>query len=297
MDAKLDLAAIAAPPMLEILAPEQQAIPVVVASPHSGNIYPPALLAASQLDTLALRKSEDSFVDELFGGAPRIGAPLLRALFPRAYIDPNREPFEFDPAMFDDELPRWVKTRSPRISAGLGTIARVVASGQDIYMGKLCFADALDRVTRLYKPYHGALAQLIRRTRERFGYCILIDAHSMPSTCGPLDWSVDKDRIDFVLGDCHGTSCAPTLPDVVESALSQQGYRVLRNEPYPGGFTTRHYGCPDDDVHVLQIEVNRGLYMNEATIERGSHMPDLTRHLSAVVAAVGRISRRQLGIR
>jgi N-formylglutamate amidohydrolase len=290
MDAKLDYAAVAAPPMLEILAPEEQAIPVVVASPHSGNVYPPALLAASRLDPLALRKSEDSFVDELFGGAPRIGAPLLRALFPRAYIDANREPFELDPAMFHDKLPNWVKTRSPRISAGLGTIARVVANGQDIYLDKLRFADALDRVKGLHEPYHTTLKHLVQRTRDRFGYCMLIDAHSMPSACGPMDWDIENGRVDFVLGDCHGTSCAPALTNSVEAALKGQGY------PYPGGYTTRHYGQPADGVHVLQIEVNRGLYMNETTIERGSYMPALIRHLSELIGYVGRLDHGALAV-
>src|SRR5882724_11981257 len=170
---------------IEVLAPPEQRLPVVLASPHSGAEYPPDLLAASRLDPHALRRSEDSFVDEIFAGGPDLGAPLLRARFARAYLDPNREPFELDPAMFEDPLPDFVNSRSPRVQVGLGTIARIVATGEDIYAGKLRFADALIRVDRLYKPYHRALRQLLEVTRERFGYYLLVDCHSMPSSSGP----------------------------------------------------------------------------------------------------------------
>ena len=145
---------------VDVRLPAEQTMPVVFASPHSGAAYPPEFLAASRLDAFALRKSEDSFVDEIFAAAPALGAPLLRALFPRAYIDPNREPFELDPAMFEDELPAYANTASPRVAAGLGTIARVVASGEEIYGGKLNFAEATARLERCYRPYHDALRRV-----------------------------------------------------------------------------------------------------------------------------------------
>src|SRR5258708_38930085 len=167
----------AAPPPIEIVVPARQQLAIVLASPHSGANYPPDLLAASRLDPHALRRSEDSFVDEIFAGGPGLGAPLLRARFARAYLDPNREPFELDPAMFEDPLPEFVNSRSPRVQVGLGTIARIVATGEDIYRGKLRFADALARVERLYRPYHRALGALIEATRQRFGYSLLIDCH------------------------------------------------------------------------------------------------------------------------
>ena len=131
---------------LEVLQPQSQTVPLVFASPHSGTKYPPWFVAASRLDPVALRRSEDCFVDRLFAAAPEQGAPLLRALFPRAFVDPNREPFELDPAMFEDTLPSYANTNSARVAAGLGTIARVVSNGTEIYRGKLRFAEAAERI-------------------------------------------------------------------------------------------------------------------------------------------------------
>jgi N-formylglutamate amidohydrolase len=271
----------------EVVAPERQTLPLVFASPHSGSDYSDAFLAASRLDPLALRRSEDSFVDEIFEAAPRFGAPLIRALFPRAFCDANREPFELDPAMFEDELPAYANTRSPRVAAGLGTIARVVANGADIYRGKLSFAEALGRIRSHYWPYHKSLSDLVERTKAAFGACVLVDCHSMPSTGGPRDRDPGAKRVDFVLGDCHGTACAPAVVDAVQAVLEELGYHVARNTPYSGGFVTRHYGKPEDGVHGLQIEVNRFLYMDESEIRRSPGLPRLARDMQRVIAALG----------
>jgi N-formylglutamate amidohydrolase len=278
----------------EVVAPERQILPLVFASPHSGCDYSQAFLAASRLDPLALRRSEDSFVDEIFEAAPRLGAPLIRALFPRAFVDANREPFELDPTMFADELPAYANTRSPRVAAGLGTIARVVANGADIYRGKLDFTEALGRIRRHYWPYHKSLSELIERTKASFGACILIDCHSMPSTGGPLsDELGDRDsgakRVDFVLGDCHGTACVPAVVETVQTTLRELGYHVARNRPYSGGFVTRHYGKPEDGVHGLQIEINRALYMDESRICRNPGLSRLARDMRQVIAALGKL--------
>jgi len=264
--------------------PSQQAMPVVFASPHSGTDYPESFVASSRLDPIALRKSEDSFVDEIFAGVVEEGAPLLKALFPRAYIDPNREPFELDPAMFADSLPEYANTRSPRIAAGLGTIARVVANGEEIYREKLTFAEALRRVNEFYRPYHGALKRLIEATVGRFGVAVLIDCHSMPSVGGPMDEDAGRRRFDVVLGDRHGTTCTPALMDVVEQFFADVGYGVVRNNPYAGGYTTQHYGAPANGVHALQIELNRAIYMDESSIARNSNLPRLAGHMAALAA-------------
>jgi N-formylglutamate amidohydrolase len=266
-----------------VAAPAQQTAAVVFASPHSGNNYPPGFVAASRLDPLTLRRSEDAFVDELFATAPRHGAPLLRALFPRAYIDPNREPWELDPAMFAEALPAFVNGVSPRVSAGLGTIARVVANGAEIYRNKLTFSEAKQRVETLYRPYHAKLEGLLEATHARFGRCLLIDCHSMPSVGGPMDRDPGKRRVDFVLGDCFGTACASSLIDAVDAFMKSRGYAVGRNDPYAGGFTTRHYGRPQTGRHALQIEINRGLYMDEKRIERSPGFAALARHLDELI--------------
>jgi N-formylglutamate deformylase len=271
-------------PPIVIRRPAQPTLPVIFASPHSGRIYPDDFVAAARLDALGLRRSEDSFVDELFAAAPDFGAPLLAANFPRAYCDANREPWELDPGMFADALPPWVNTTSARVGAGLGTIARVVASGETIYRGKLSFAEAERRVRMCWQPFHDALGGLIAEIHEQFGICLLIDCHSMPSH-GHNTRSGGR-MADFVLGDAHGTACAPRTTRLVEDLLAESGHTVRRNDPYAGGFITRNYGRPREGVHALQIEVARELYMDESRIERlprfGAMQQDITRFIAGL---------------
>ena len=256
--------------VLTVRAPVRQTVPLVFASPHSGRDYPADFVAASKLDSKALRRSEDSFIDELYASAPDHGAPLISAVFPRAFCDPNREPYELDPAMFTGPLPSHANTRSPRVLAGLGTIARVVASGAEIYAGKLPVDEAERRIARCYRPYHDRLRLLLDQTRSVFGWSLLVDCHSMPSVGGPMDHDSGLSRVDVVLGDCFGASCSSLFTQVAEDAFRQRGYRVVRNTPYAGGFTTRHYGHPRQGSHALQIELNRALYMDEAEHLHGS---------------------------
>jgi len=269
--------------VLHIDAPAAQSLPMVLASPHSGRRYPASFLAQSALDPLTLRRSEDSYVDELFAAAPEKGIPLLKALFPRAFIDVNRDAYELDPAMFSGPLPDYVLTDTPRVAAGLGTIARQVASGAEIYREKLSFADAERRIANLYRPYHRALRGLVEDTVARFGQCLLIDCHSMPSIGGPGDSDNGTERVDFVLGDCYGRTCAPSITDMAEKRLQDLGYCVVRNMPYAGGYTTRHYGEPAEKVHTLQIEINRRLYMDEATHEKHAGFTKLQGELAQLL--------------
>ncbi len=272
-----------APPPFRVLRPQRQTMPLVFASPHSGAHYSADFLAEARLDPVALRRSEDSFVDELFAAAPEQGAPLLAATFPRVFCDANREPWELDPAMFDGPLPAWVNSASPRVGAGLGTIARVVATGEPVYRQKLPFAEAEARVRDCWQPYHAALAGLIAETRAAFGFCLLLDCHSMPTH--PIQGSPPA---DIVLGDAHGTSCAPRATRLVEEVLSDLGYRVRRNDPYAGGYVTRHYGAPREGVHAIQIEIARRLYMDEARVQRAAGIAGLKRDLGALVATLAR---------
>ena len=264
----------------KLTLPLQSAGPVLFTSPHSGRDYPAEFIAAARLDPLGLRRSEDSFVDELFADAPDHGAPLLAANFPRAFCDPNREPWELDPSMFSEALPSWVNTASARVTAGLGTIARVVASGESIYREKLAFAEAERRVRDFWQPYHDCLTELIVQTRELHGACMLIDCHSMPA-----HGSIGR-GVDFVLGDAFATTCAPRITRLVEEVLSGLGYIVRRNDPYAGGFITRHYGRPRENVHALQIEIARPLYMDEARIERGPRFNAVRADMRTLIAAL-----------
>ena len=286
-----DLEVIDAPPFeppFEVLG-APQVIPFVLSSPHSGRHYPPEFLAASRLDLKTLRRSEDSFVDELFAEAAALGAPLLNALFPRAYLDPNREPYELDPAMFEDALPAYANTRSLRVAGGLGTLARVVTDGAEIYRQKMLFAEAEQRIESLYLPYHRQLRELIEATRDHFGYAVLIDCHSMPSIGGPMDEDSGHNRADIVLGDRFGTSCSPSLTQLAEETLTQMGYSVVRNNPYAGGYTTDHYGRPIKAVHALQIELNRALYMDEESFERRRAIKRVARDMQHLVETLSQL--------
>jgi N-formylglutamate amidohydrolase len=263
-------------PPFEILEPVEWRSPVVFNSPHSGRVYPPAFLAAARLDLATLRRSEDSFVDELFAGVVRRGHPLMRAHFPRCYVDVNREPYELDPRMFDGRLPSFANTRSMRVAGGLGTVARVVGEAQEIYHERLPVNEALRRIEGLYKPYHRALRRLMSRIHRDFGAAVLVDCHSMPSAVGAKD---DRPRADIVIGDRYGTSCVGVVADTMEETLRGLGYSVSRNKPYAGGFITEHYGNPASGLHSVQLEVNRALYMDERRFERGGSFARLAADL------------------
>lgn len=268
-----DVADELAPPF-EVLEPAEGSSFVIFNSPHSGRVYPRSLLSASRLDLATLRRSEDFFVDELLAGVVQRGHPVMRAHFPRCYVDVNREPYELDPRMFEGRLPSFANTRSMRVAGGLGTVARVVGDAQEIYDRRLPVDDALRRIETLYKPYHRALRRLFTRVHRDFGAAVLIDCHSMPSTAGAKD---ERPRADVVLGDRYGTSCAGVVSDVIDAALRTLGYSVSRNKPYAGGFITEHYGNPAAGLHAIQIELNRSLYMDEkrylpsATFARVAH--------------------------
>ncbi|MBA9063982.1 N-formylglutamate amidohydrolase [Methylobacterium fujisawaense] len=270
-------------PAFAVDEPAAHTLPFVFNTGHSGAVYPPDFIAASRLDALALRRSEDAYVERLFAPVVELGAPLLRANFPRAFLDVNREPYELDPRMFDGRLPPFANTRSMRVAGGLGTVPRVVADGQEIYARRLPVAEATARIEGLYKPYHRALRSLIQRTARAHGCCMLIDCHSMPSSSLGRDPEM---KADVVLGDRYGTACAPALIDGFEAAFRARGFRVVRNKPYAGGFITEHYGEPNLDRHALQIEVNRGLYMNEVSLATTPGFPALVGALRAVIVEV-----------
>ena len=271
-------------PPFEVIAPEHQSAPLVFNSPHSGRVYPESFVDASRLDSLNLRKSEDCFVDELFAGVVQVGAPLMHARFPRAYLDLNREPYELDPMMFSDPLPDYVNTRSVRAAGGLGTVARIVSETAEIYSQPLTFAEAQQRITSLYIPYHTRLRTLLASTRDEFGALLMVDCHSMPSSVTVGHTKRTNLRPDFVLGDRYGAACASPITDFVEAMLTRLGYSVIRNKPYAGGYITQTYGRPHKGIHTLQVEINRGLYIDEDTLEKHEGFERLSAVLQTVTA-------------
>ena len=270
-------------PPFTVARPEALQGPLVFNSPHSGRIYPSTFLAASRLDSLALRRSEDAYVEELFGFVTSLGAPLLHAHFPRAYLDVNREPYELDPVLFRDGLPHYANTQSVRVVGGLGTIARIVSESDEIYREPLSVGAALERINRLYTPYHDTLKSLVIEAQMEFGLAVLIDCHSMPSN--PIaDQGIG--RPDFVLGDRFGTSCSGELTRLAGAQLKAQGYVVALNKPYAGGYITEYYGRPHKAQHALQIEVNRALYMDETSFAKSPGFDRIRCDLEAMVRAL-----------
>jgi N-formylglutamate amidohydrolase len=270
-------------PPFTVARPETLNVPLIFNSPHSGRIYPSSFLAASRLEPLALRRSEDTFVEELFGFVTALGAPLLHAHFPRAYLDVNREPYELDPILFRDGLPHYANTQSVRVVGGLGTIARIVSESDEIYREPLTVGAALERINRLYTPYHATLSALLLEAKREFGLAVLIDCHSMPSN--PIA-DQGSGRPDFVLGDRFGTSCNGELTRLATSQLKALGYAVSLNKPYAGGYITEHYGRPHKAQHVLQIEINRALYMDELRFEKSAAFDQLRMDLETMVHAL-----------
>lgn len=246
-------------PPFEIVQPERLAGPLMYNSPHSGAVFPASFLAQSQLDVAALRQSSDLFVDALIADSVDLGVPLMRAHFPRSFLDVNREPYELDPRMFEGELPAGTNTRSLRVSSGYGTVARLVAESQPIYPGRIPVSEALRRIEHYYISYHAALRQALASLRRIHGWAVLVDWHSMPSAA-----IAPGRQVDIVLGDRNGTSCSPALIRQAERLFQSLGLTVSRNQPYAGGYITEHYGTPSSGTEVVQVEINRGLYMDEA---------------------------------
>ena len=239
--------------------PADQRTPLLLASPHSGRTYPPDLIDQAVLPLNVLRRSEDAYMDLLIEQAPEVGITTILAPFPRVFIDPNRSTRELDGALFRD-LDRTQAGETPHVQAGLGVIPRISADGRDLYGVTLEVAEGRRRIATYYRPYHGAIDVELRAASDLFGKGILLDMHSMPA--------IAAGGIDIVLGDRHGTSCDPEITARVEAGFRDAGFSVRRNRPYAGGYTTSFYGKPSLNRHALQIELNRGLYLNEEQVTR-----------------------------
>ncbi|WP_299016277.1 N-formylglutamate amidohydrolase [uncultured Caulobacter sp.] len=266
---------------------------LVFASPHSGEVYPPDMVEAARLPVETLRASEDAFVDQIIAGAPALGATVILARLARAYVDLNREPWELDPSMFDEDLPDYAQGRTARVAAGLGAIPRVAGEGRPIYARKLTFAEARDRIELAHRPYHDALDRQLAAARAAHGAAILIDWHSMPAAAA-RGVRGRGGSCDIVLGDRFGAACSPKLTSLVERELEGMGYRVARNAPYAGGYTTEHYGRPAKRTHALQIEINRALYMNEDTREPTEGLEKLTADAETLTRALAALDVGEL---
>lgn len=266
---------------VEVIYPDDWTLPVIFSSPHSGDYYPDSFVRQSNLDLLSLRQSEDYKVDELIGTAPRHGAPMVKSNYPRAFCDPNRQAYELDPSMFDEDLPEHVTTSSHRIAAGIGTIPKIVSAGKQIHTSLLTYQDALERLMICYFPYHAALKELIDDGVEKFGQILLVDCHSMPGS--PANISDESKLTDFILGDRFGDACSLEYSIFIANKLKSYGYSVCYNSPYAGGYITQHYSRNFKNVNVLQIEINRHLYMDQSTLTPTEGMTALKDQLSELI--------------
>ncbi|WP_412564381.1 N-formylglutamate amidohydrolase [Thalassobius sp. MITS945101] len=274
----------------EIVHPDKRVTSVVFASPHSGRDYPASFVKRTILDEHTIRTSEDAFVDRLFDSATQFGAPFLKAGAPRAYIDMNRSADELDPALIEGVRGGG---HNPRIASGLGIIPRVVANGRIIYSGKMSLAEAQARISGYYHPYHTALQKLLDESHARFGEAILVDCHSMPHEAVDGVVRAGKPRPEIVLGDRFGAAADTGIVDQIESAFLDAGFRVARNTPFAGAYTTSHYGRPSRRQHAVQIEIDRSLYMNEQLIRPNNNFSAFRSLLRGVIARIAEIGQRE----
>jgi N-formylglutamate deformylase len=258
----------------------------VFSSPHSGRRYPEAFRNTSRLDSLALRASEDAFVDDLFSCVPRYGAPLVAAEFPRAFCDPNRAEDELDPALIARFATR--RPRTLRVSAGLGVVPRIVAEGTSIYDGKLRLEEVRARIDCCYHPFHRCLTASIDRAMRRFGVALLIDCHSMPSDNSRRG----ARRAEVVIGDCYGASASAEISDAAFVLFREAGFRVARNAPFAGGYITQQYGKPQQGHHAIQIEIDRDLYLDQSRVVPNARYRSLKRTIEPIIAELASLPHR-----
>lgn len=252
------------------ILPDQNPTAFLFSFPHSGRDYTQNFISSSRLSFTDLRSSEDAFVDELFTNISQQGGNKLSALFPRAYVDVNRSAIDLDPALFIEPLNDDANIYAPLIRAGLGVIPRVVAHQQNIYHGKIHFSLGQARLNAHYQPYHALLESLTTSAQIQYGFSLLIDCHSMPSR-----FSKNQPAPDFIIGDLHGQSCNRYVSETIYNYLESNGFSVRLNQPYAGGAITRKYQTPQLGLHTVQIEINRGLYMDEKHIQKITNFGNL----------------------
>ncbi|MDG1936415.1 MAG: N-formylglutamate amidohydrolase [Paracoccaceae bacterium] len=276
----------------EIRDPEVLLSPVVFSSPHSGRDYSKAFLKSSVLDSREIRSSEDAYVDKLIDFIIEIGAPLLLAKAPRAYVDMNRSSDELDPDLIEGVRNRG---QNPRVNSGLGVIPRVVSNSRSIYRGKLTRAEADLRINNYWRPYHLALSQLLARAEQQFGYSLLVDMHSMPHEAIAYLGRLQR-CAQIVLGDRFGTSADLALVEIVETALAESGLCVSRNVPFAGAYITQNYGRPGQSRHVVQIEIDRSLYLDEGSVELSEDFHDFRKQIGTALSKIVQYTRNEAAL-
>lgn len=266
-------------PFFELQRPVQQA-PVLVEVPHSGLAVPERVRPQMRAPLDGIMRDADIYVDKLYADAPAHGATMLTALASRYVVDLNRAPDDVDlQTVPDHPAPRGVQPR--------GVVWRMTTDGRSLLRRPLSYAQLQDRLEHFHRPYHEALRRELTRLRARFGYAILIAAHSMPSVGRSLGTDRAVRRADVVPGTRGGSTAARPLIELVDAHFRQSGLSVRHDDPYRGGYSTTHYGRPREGWHAVQIELNRALYVDEATSEpKGGDFEALQAVLARLVARV-----------
>lgn len=277
-------------PPFRVILPRVRRSAAVFSSSHSGREYDIDFLKQSQLSVQDLRSLEDAYVDRLFDTAPTCGAPLICATAPRAYVDLNRQPDELDPKLIDGvhEL-----QSTPRVHAGFGVVPRVASGGRNIYAKKLSKAEVDQRLARFYYPYHLKLRSLMRESHQKFGLAILFDCHSMPHASINDACFSGRRKPEIILGDRFGKSCAPSIIEQVQDVFTDAGFRVGRNSPYAGAYVAYKFGRPSANQHLIQIEIDRALYLNERTFRPNENFAEFRRTIASIIERLVEIGDRE----
>ena len=261
----------------------------IYSSPHSGSNYSEEFLAQSNLNLIELRSSEDAFIGELFEIATTYGSAFIEATFPRSFIDLNRSHLELDPKLFQGD---FEYESTPRNFAGFGVIPRLSGKGNSIYNSFLSLDEAQKRLKKFYYPYHDNLKKLVHKAQLTSGFAIIFDCHSMPSSFPFFQGSNYREHTsDIVLGDLNGASCDPWLTRKVKAIFESQGFSVVINKPFAGGFITKNYGNPKKSIHAIQIEINRGLYMDEEKIKPNNNFKAFKSTLAGIILKLSSIGQ------
>lgn len=251
--------------------------PIVLSAPHGGQVFPEEFLNSVNVSLKELRSNEDSFVNELVKDASDAGIPLISMNINRAFVDVNRDKIEIDPTMFYNH-PQKDAPMGRRCRVGLGVIHRITSRNKNIYDGLLNFDEVMDRFKYIYDPYHKRLQQLIDKCVRKFGFCLVIDCHSMPSKiCSIMN---DDRNIDFCLGTLFEQSCPQEFADYLKKSLEERNYNVSFNCPYSGAFITFNYCQPRKKIYTIQLETNRGLYMDEDVYKKTSTFQKVSSDMS-----------------
>jgi len=270
--------------------PRRAAIPLVLDSPHSGTEYPRDFEFAAPL--AVVRQAEDTYVAELYAAAPDVGATLIEALFPRAYIDPNRHVLDMDPQLLADAWPDPIKP-SRKSELGIGLIWRLAHGGVPMYSRKLSVTEVRRRIVECYDPYHAAVASALDEAHRAFGAVWHLNCHSMPAVGDVMSDDPGRQRADFVLGDRDGSTCTPEFTAFVAAKLRDMGYVVAINDPYKGVEIVRRHGRPLERRHSLQIEVNRKHYMDERTLIKNAGFAALQANLGTLLGTLAEFISEQ----